>query len=155
MVLANLAWPFKESKVEHLLDEISKYKSTINLALSSEIVQIMLIHNALKFRGDRMARCARLHRILDPKYGPLIAVRMNILTRKTLGGIQTNLKSQALRSDGSVFPGLYTASEAAGFGGGGVHGYNTLEGTFLTGCIFSGRAAGLAIAEDATPLAKL
>jgi predicted oxidoreductase len=116
--------------------------------------QIMLIHNALKFRGDRMARCAKLHRILDPAYGPLIAVRMNILTRKTLGGIQTNLKSQALRSDGSVFPGLYAIGEAAGFGGGGVHGYNALEGTFLTGCIFSGRAAGLAIAEDVVPLAK-
>jgi predicted oxidoreductase len=116
--------------------------------------QIMLIHNALKFRGDRMARCAKLHRILDPAYGPLIAVRMNILTRKTLGGIQTNLKSQALRGDGSVFPGLYAAGEAAGFGGGGVHGYNALEGTFLTGCIFSGRAAGLAIAENAKLLAK-
>ena len=117
--------------------------------------QIMLINNALKFRGDRLARCAKLHRILDPAYGPLIAVRMNILTRKTLGGIQTDLKSQALRGDGTVFPGLYAVGEAAGFGGGGVHGYNALEGTFLTGCVFSGRAAGLAVAENARLLAKL
>jgi predicted oxidoreductase len=116
--------------------------------------QIMLIHNALKFRGDRLARCAKLHRILDPAYGPLIAVRMNILTRKTLGGIQTNLESQALRSDGSVFPGLYAVGEAAGFGGGGIHGYNALEGTFLTGCVFSGRAAGLSLSENARVLAK-
>lgn len=110
--------------------------------------QIMVIQNALKFRGDRMSRCAPLHRILDPKHGPLIAVRMNILTRKTLGGIQTNLESQVLKSDGTVFPGLYSAGEVAGFGGGGVHGYNALEGTFLSSCIFSGRAAGLAMVKE-------
>ena len=110
--------------------------------------QVMVIHNALKFRGDRLARVAPLHRILDPKYGPLIAVRMNILSRKTLGGIQTNLDSQVMRPDGTVFPGLYAAGEVAGFGGGGVHGYNALEGTFLTSCIFSGRAAGLALARE-------
>jgi hypothetical protein len=81
---------------------------------------------------------------------------MNILTRKTLGGLQTNLQSQVLRPDGSVFPGLYAAGEVAGFGGGGVHGYNALEGTFLTGCIFSGRAAGLAISSEAgSPSPKL
>lgn len=115
----------------------------------SKDAQIMLIQNALKFRGDRIARCAPLHKILDPKHGPLIAVRMNILTRKTLGGIQTNLDSQVIRPDGTPFPGLYSAGEVAGFGGGGVHGYNALEGTFLTGCIFSGRAAGRAmIGED-------
>jgi predicted oxidoreductase len=75
--------------------------------------QIMVIQNALKFRGDRLARCAPLHKILDPKHGPLIAVRMNILTRKTLGGIQTNLDSQVVRGDGSLFPGLYSAGEVA------------------------------------------
>lgn len=117
-------------------------------------VQIMVIQNALKFRGDRLARCAPLHRILDPKYGPLIAVRMNILTRKTLGGIQTNLESQVMRPDGTAFPGLYSAGEVAGFGGGGVHGYNALEGTFLTGCIFSGRAAGKAMAKEASAHSK-
>jgi predicted oxidoreductase len=122
----------------------------------SKDYQIMLIQNALKYRSDRMSRIAKLHRILDPKFGPLIAVRMNILTRKTLGGLQTNLDSQVLRPDGSVFPGLYAAGEVAGFGGGGVHGYNALEGTFLTGCIFSGRAAGLAIAGESKPtVAKL
>ncbi|KIW08856.1 hypothetical protein, variant [Verruconis gallopava] len=113
--------------------------------------QIMVIQNALKFRGDRISRCAPLHKILDPKHRPLIAVRMNILTRKTLGGIQTNLESQVMRPDGSVFPGLYSAGEVAGFGGGGLHGYNALEGTFLTGCIFSGRAAGIAMAKDGVP----
>jgi uncharacterized protein len=110
--------------------------------------QILLIRNSLSYLGDRLSRCTKLHRILDPAYGPLVAVRMNILTRKTLGGLQTNLQSQVLRPDGSVFPGLYAAGEVAGFGGGGLHGYNALEGTFLTGCIFSGRAAGLAIAEE-------
>jgi predicted oxidoreductase len=75
--------------------------------------QIMVIQNALKFRGDRISRCAPLHKILDPKHGPLIAVRMNILTRKTLGGIQTNLESQVIRPDGSAYPGLYSAGEVA------------------------------------------
>lgn len=73
---------------------------------------------------------------------------MNLLTRKTLGGVETNLQSNVIRADGSAFPGLYAAGEAAGFGGGGVHGYNSLEGTFLGGCIFSGRAAGIAIADE-------
>jgi predicted oxidoreductase len=87
------------------------------------------------------------HRLLDPDHGPLIAVRLNILTRKTLGGLETNLDSQVIRPDGTPFPGLYAAGEVAGFGGGGVHGYNALEGTFLGGCIFSGRAAGRALAR--------
>ena len=86
------------------------------------------------------------HRLLDPAHGPLIAVRLNILTRKTLGGLETNLDSQVMRPGGEAFPGLYAAGEVAGFGGGGVHGYNALEGTFLGGCIFSGRAAGRAMA---------
>lgn len=118
--------------------------------------QILLIRNSRSYFGDRIQRTVKPHRILDPKYGPLVAVRMNILTRKTLGGLQTNLQSQVLRPDGNVFPGLYAAGEVAGFGGGGLHGYNALEGTFLTGCIFSGRAAGLAIAaEQGLPSSKL
>jgi predicted oxidoreductase len=108
--------------------------------------QLMAIANARRTRGDRL-RVAKPHRILDPKHGPLIAVRLNICTRKTLGGLETNLDSQVLRPDGSPFDGLYAAGEAAGFGGGGVHGYNALEGTFVGGCIFSGRAAGRAIAR--------
>jgi len=114
----------------------------------SKDVQLMVISNARKSRTDRLIRVAKPHRILDPAHGPLIAVRLNILSRKTLGGLETNLDSQVMRPDGEPFPGLYAAGEAAGFGGGGVHGYNALEGTFLGGCIFSGRAAGLALARD-------
>ncbi|MEU4311855.1 FAD-binding dehydrogenase [Nocardia sp. NPDC024068] len=112
----------------------------------SKDAQVTAIHNARTFFGDRTARVAKPHRILDPAAGPLIAVRLNVLTRKTLGGLQTNLDSQVMRPDGTALPGLYAAGEVAGFGGGGVHGYNALEGTFLGGCIFSGRAAGRALA---------
>ncbi|GAB2638343.1 FAD-binding dehydrogenase [Gordonia jinhuaensis] len=110
--------------------------------------QIMAINNARAFLGDKVVRVAKPHRLLDPDHGPLIAVRLNILSRKTLGGLETNLDSQVMRPDGSAFDGLYAAGEVAGFGGGGVHGYNALEGTFLGGCIFSGRAAGRALARD-------
>ncbi|MGQ4601544.1 FAD-binding dehydrogenase [Nocardia sp. R6R-6] len=108
--------------------------------------QLMAIANARRYFGDKAGRVAKPHRILDPAAGPLIAVRLNILTRKTLGGLQTNLDSQVIKPDGTAFPGLYAAGEVAGFGGGGLHGYNALEGTFLGGCIFSGRAAGRALA---------
>jgi predicted oxidoreductase len=113
----------------------------------SKDAQLMAINNARRYLGDRL-RVARPHRLLDPHHGPLIAVRLNICTRKTLGGLETNLDSQVLRPDGSPFHGLYAAGEVAGFGGGGVHGYNALEGTFLGGCIFSGRAAGRALAAS-------
>ena len=113
----------------------------------SKDLQLMAIGNARKYIGDKLARVVKPHRILDPAHGPLIAVRLNILTRKTLGGLQTTLDSQVVRPDGEVFPGLYAAGEVAGFGGGGVHGYNALEGTFLGGCVFSGRAAGRALAR--------
>ncbi|MGQ4421045.1 FAD-binding protein, partial [Streptomyces sp. SAS_269] len=98
--------------------------------------------------GDRLGRVASPHRVLDPEAGPLIGVRLHVLTRKTLGGIQTDLDSRALGADGTPFEGLYAAGEVAGFGGGGVHGYNALEGTFLGGCLFSGRAAGRAAAKQ-------
>ncbi|WP_324193832.1 FAD-binding dehydrogenase [Nocardia blacklockiae] len=113
----------------------------------SKDAQLMAVANARRSRGDKLGRVAAPHRILDPAHGPLIAVRLNILTRKTLGGLQTDLDSQVVRADGQPFPGLYAAGEVAGFGGGGVHGYNALEGTFLGGCIFSGRAAGRAMAR--------
>jgi predicted oxidoreductase len=87
-------------------------------------------------------RTARPHRILDPKVGPLIAVRLHVLTRKTLGGIETDLSGRALGAGGVPIPGLFACGEASGFGGGGYHGYNALEGTFLGGCLFSGRIAG-------------
>ncbi|MFC4372779.1 FAD-binding dehydrogenase [Nocardia halotolerans] len=109
--------------------------------------QLAAITNARTYFGDKAGRVVKPHRILDPAHGPLIAVRLNVLTRKTLGGLQTDLDSQVLRPDGDPFPGLFAAGEVAGFGGGGVHGYNALEGTFLGGCIFSGRAAGRAIAQ--------
>ena len=112
----------------------------------SKDAQVMAIANARRYAVDRLDRVAKPHKLLDPEHGPLIAVRLNILTRKTLGGIETNLDSQVMRPDGTPFPGLYAAGEVAGFGGGGVHGYNALEGTFLGGCIFSGRAAGRALA---------
>ncbi len=106
--------------------------------------QIMAIHAARNYRGDKFQRTAKLHKFLDPANGPLIGVRLNIITRKTLGGLETNLDSQMLRAGGDPIPGLFAAGEVAGFGGGGYHGYNALEGTFLGGCIFSGRQAGRA-----------
>ena len=109
--------------------------------------QVQGIHNARRYLGDKIGRVAAPHRILDPEAGPLIGVKLHVLTRKTLGGIQTDLDSRALGPDGQPVPGLYAAGEVAGFGGGGVHGYNALEGTFLGGCIFSGRAAGRAAAR--------
>ncbi|RZT87779.1 hypothetical protein EV383_4705 [Pseudonocardia sediminis] len=109
-------------------------------------LQVMAIHNSRRSRGERLARTASPHKILDPKAGPLIAVRLNIITRKTLGGLQTDLSGRVLDDRGAPVPGLYAAGEVAGFGGGGVHGYRSLEGTFLGGCLFSGRQAGRAIA---------
>jgi predicted oxidoreductase len=113
----------------------------------SKDAQVQGIRNARRFLGDRLIRAAAPHRILDPEAGPLIGVKLSILTRKTLGGIQTDLDSRALDADGNPIPGLYAAGEVAGFGGGGLHGYNALEGTFLGGCLFSGRAAGRAAAR--------
>jgi hypothetical protein len=109
--------------------------------------QVMNIHNARKYIGDRLIRTAKPHRILDPTHGPLITVKLNILTRKTLGGFETDLDARVFGSDGRIMPGLYAAGEAAGFGGGGMHGYRSLEGTFLGGCLFSGRNAGRAAAK--------
>ena len=109
-------------------------------------LQITAIRGARKYVGDKLVRAAPLHRLLDPKAGPLIAVRLNILTRKTLGGVETDLSARVLQDSGEPIPGLYAAGEVAGFGGGGVHGYRSLEGTFLGGCIFSGRSAGRAAA---------
>ncbi len=109
--------------------------------------QVTALRAARAYRGDRLIRVAKPHRLLDPAAGPLIAVRLNILTRKTLGGLETDLSARVLRADGEPLPGVYAAGEAAGFGGGGMHGYRALEGTFLGGCIFSGRTAGRAAAS--------
>ncbi len=110
--------------------------------------QVHAIRAAREYVGDRLIRTAKLHHILDPEAGPLIAVRLNILTRKTLGGLETDLEGRVLGDDGEPLGGLYAAGEAAGFGGGGMHGYRALEGTFLGGCIFSGRVAGRAAARS-------
>jgi hypothetical protein len=112
----------------------------------SKDAQVTAIHGARKYRGDKLIRVATPHKLLDPKAGPLIAVRLNVLSRKTLGGLETDLSGRCLRSDGQPFPGLYAAGEVNGFGGGGMMGYNALEGTFLGGCLFSGRTAGRAAA---------
>lgn len=109
-------------------------------------LQVQGVHNARRYLGDRLARVAKPHRLLDPAAGPLIGVKLSVLTRKSLGGVQTDLDSRVLRADGTVLEGLYAAGEAAGFGGGGAHGYYALEGTFLGGCLFTGRAAGRAMA---------
>ncbi len=113
----------------------------------SKDLSVSVIHAARKYKGDRVARIAAPHSMLDPNSGPLIAVKLHLLTRKSLGGLQTDLDSRVLRPDGTPFEGLFAAGEVAGFGGGGVHGYRSLEGTFLGGCIFSGRAAGRAAAR--------
>ncbi|RNL60614.1 FAD-binding dehydrogenase [Nocardioides marmoriginsengisoli] len=110
-------------------------------------IQITYLRGHRSYRGDKLIRVASPHKFLDPKNGPLIAVRLNILTRKTLGGLHTDLDARVLQPDGTPLPGVYAAGEVAGFGGGGVHGYNALEGTFLGGCIFSGRIAGRAAAK--------
>ena len=108
--------------------------------------QIGMLRSMRGYRGDKLIRTAAPHRLQDPSAGPLVAVKLHVLTRKSLGGINTDLEGRALNIGGSPVPGLYAAGEASGFGGGGVHGYRALEGTFLGGCLFSGRAAGRAAA---------
>ena len=111
------------------------------------VTQINAIRQTRNFLTDKLIRVVEPHRLLDPKAGPLIAVRLSVITCKTLGGLHTDLSSRVLDTSGEVLPGLYAAGEAAGFGGGGVHGYRALEGTFLGGCLFSGRVAGRSAAE--------
>jgi predicted oxidoreductase len=132
-----------ENLVDHdrLLQQIEARDREVENPFSKD-AQVTAIHGARNYLGDKLIRTAKPHRMLDPENGPLIAVRLHILTRKTLGGLHTNLDSQVLDAAGEPIPGLYAAGEVAGFGGGGYHGYNALEGTFLGGCIFSGRAAG-------------
>lgn len=133
-------------KAEHLKAQIAARDREIENPYAKD-TQILNIHNARRYIGDRLIRTAKPHRILDPAHGPLIAVKLNILTRKTLGGFETDLDSRVFGQDGQIMPGLYAAGEAAGFGGGGMHGYRSLEGTFLGGCLFSGRCAGRAAAK--------
>ena len=132
--------------VEHARYEIESRDREIANEFGKD-AQINALRQARRYRGDRLIRIAKPHRILDPAAGPLIAVKLHVLTRKSLGGIETDLSAQALGADGHPIPGLYAAGEASGFGGGGVHGYRSLEGTFLGGCLFSGRTAGRAVAS--------
>lgn len=125
----------------HLRRQIEARDREIDNPFGKDL-QLTAIRGARAYLGDRLIRTARPHRILDPAHGPLIAVRLNILTRKSLGGLLTDLSSRVLGGDGAPLPSLYAAGEAAGFGGGGLHGYRALEGSFLGGCIFSGRIAG-------------
>jgi predicted oxidoreductase len=133
-------------KLEHIRNQIEARDREITNPYVKD-TQVMNIHNARRYIGDKLIRTAKPHRILDPAHGPLIAVKLNIVTRKTLGGFETDLDSRVFGQDGKIIPGLYAAGEAAGFGGGGVHGYRSLEGTFLGGCLFSGRNAGRAAAK--------
>jgi predicted oxidoreductase len=127
--------------------EVGHYDATIDrgrpLFNDDQLRRIQSLRN---WRGDRL-RTAAFQKIVDPKSMPLIAIRMTVMARKSLGGIQTDLESRVLRPDGRPIPGLYAAGEAAGFGGGGVHGKRSLEGTFLGGCVFSGRLAARSIAR--------
>jgi predicted oxidoreductase len=133
-------------KLEHIKMQIEARDREIANPYVKD-AQVMNIHNARRYIGDKLIRTASPHRILDPAHGPLIAVKLNILTRKTLGGFETDLDSRVFGEEGRVIPGLYAVGEAAGFGGGGMHGYRSLEGTFLGGCLFSGRNAGRAAAK--------
>lgn len=133
---------------ERLIDEAVEARDRALANSFGKDLQVTALRGARAYLGDKLIRTAKPHRILDPAHGPLIAVRLNILTRKSLGGLMTDLSSRVLDEAGEPVPGLYAAGEAAGFGGGGVHGYRALEGTFLGGCIFSGRAAGRAAAQS-------
>lgn len=125
----------------HIRDQIEARDAQLHNKVAKD-AQITAIRGARAYLGDKLIRVAKPHRILDPTAGPLIGVKLNILTRKSLGGLHTDLECRALDGDGHAIPGLFAVGEVAGFGGGGYHGYNALEGTFLGGCIFSGRQAG-------------
>ncbi len=127
--------------IDHIRYQIEARDREIENGFSKD-AQVTAIHGARRYLGDRLMRTAKPHRLLDPTKGPLIAVRLHVLTRKTLGGLHTDLEARVLDAAGNPVPGLYAAGEVAGFGGGGMHGYNALEGTFLGGCLFSGRVAG-------------
>ncbi|KAL6240826.1 hypothetical protein RBB50_012241 [Rhinocladiella similis] len=135
------------------LEEVKKEIELRDMQVSHEFgkdAQIMLIRNARNYGPDGR-RIAKPHRLLDPSAGPLVAVRMNLLTRKSLGGLETNLDGNVMMPDGQPFKGLYAAGECCGFGGGGVHGYSSLEGTFLGGCVFTGRTVGRALVKEILP----
>jgi len=130
--------------IDHIRRQIEARDREIVNGFSKD-AQVTAIHGARRYLGDKLMRTAKPHRLLDPAMGPLIAVRLHVLTRKTLGGLHTDIEARVLDAAGKPVPGLYAAGEVAGFGGGGMHGYNALEGTFLGGCLFSGRIAGRSV----------
>lgn len=151
--LADLVSGMNERTGDHLLNlsDVERQIKARDREIDNKFTkdhQITAIRGARHYLGDRLIRVAQPHKILDPKNGPLIAVRLNILSRKTLGGLQTDLSGRVLNSAGDPVPGLYAAGEVCGFGGGGVHGYRALEGTFVGGCLFTGRVAGRSIAAE-------
>ncbi|MHA2855563.1 FAD-binding dehydrogenase [Paenibacillus lautus] len=133
-------------KLDDLKRQLAARDREMDQAFTKDL-QITALRGARNYIGDRLVRVAKPHKFLDPAHGPLIAVRLHILSRKTLGGLQTDLSGRVLSASGDPVPGLYAVGEAAGFGGGGVHGYRALEGTFLGGCLFTGRQAGRSIAK--------
>jgi predicted oxidoreductase len=130
--------------VHHLRAQIEARDREMGNSFSKD-AQVTAIRGARNYLGDKLMRTAKPHRLLDPAAGPLIGVRLHILTRKTLGGLHTDLEGRVLNRENKPVPGLYAAGEVSGFGGGGMHGYNALEGTFLGGCLFSGRVAGRSV----------
>lgn len=143
----NRLTPESPVDVEHVRRQVVERDREMDNEFTKDL-QIAAMRQARSYRGDKLIRVAKPHKLLDPSKGPLIAVRLHVLTRKSLGGLETNLDSQVLDTAGAPIEGLYAAGEVAGFGGGGVHGYNSLEGTFLGGCLFSGRSAGRAAARQ-------
>jgi uncharacterized protein len=134
-------------KLDHIERQILARDREIENKFTKDL-QITAMRGARNYLGDKLIRVAPPHKILDPKMGPLIAVRLNIVSRKTLGGLQTDLSGRVLDASGNPVPGLYAAGEVSGFGGGGIHGYRSLEGTFVGGCLFTGRQAGRALAKE-------
>jgi uncharacterized protein len=137
----NALTPHAPVELEHICAQIKARDAQLGNPFCKD-AQITAIHGARQYKGDKLIRTAKPHAILDAKNGPLIAIRLNVITRKSLGGLHTDIEGRVLMPDGAVLDGLFAAGEASGFGGGGYHGYNALEGTFLGGCLFSGRTAG-------------
>lgn len=136
----------KRIDIEHLRRQVEARDRQMMNKFNKDL-QVIAIHGARHYLGDKLIRTAKPHRFLDPKHGPLIAVRLHILSRKTLGGLKTNLQAQVLDPNDEPIKGLYAVGEVAGFGGGGLHGYRSLEGTFLGGCLFTGKMAAQSIKE--------
>jgi len=137
----NALTPHAPLRYEHLHGQIRARDLQLANPFCKD-AQITAIHGARAYKGDKLIRTAKPHAILDRANGPLIAVRLNVITRKSLGGLHTDIQGRVLSPEGTVLDGLFAAGEVSGFGGGGYHGYNALEGTFLGGCLFSGRIAG-------------